>query len=256
MYTSYLNFLKDDKFDINNFKSNHNYTPILEHVSLLFGVQYLQLIKKEFPNVSDESICEFIQLNDKIGNPKKYKINKQISGSPTSLRYIYHALIILDYYKQTGCKNMVEVGCGYGGLFLAINYFSKLLKIEIENYHLVDLPEVCSLIEKYLSLHHQVNDIKYTLHSANDYGSDVNDQNLFFISNYCYTEIEKVHNEQYTSILLPKTQNGFIVWQDGGGGDVANSIEQCDKITNKKILNRVEERPQTNTAYKNYFVYF
>ena len=84
------------------------------------------------------------------------------------------------------------------------------------------------------------------------------DTNLFFISNYCYTEIDKVHNDKYSLILLPKTINGFITWQNGGCGGIY-PIEKTNNITKKNIVKIEEEKPQTDAGYgihKNYFVYF
>jgi putative sugar O-methyltransferase len=156
MYEEYIDFLKSNDFtnlENNNFKSNHHYVGVLEHVTYDLGVKYLKLIETEFTHINYKNIIGFIEINDKYGKPNKqnfiYKENN-ILCSPTSLRYIYHALIILDHYKNTNCENIVEVGCGYGGLCLAINYFSKLNNIFIKNYNLVDLPEVLNLIDNYL----------------------------------------------------------------------------------------------------------
>ena len=81
---------------------------------------------------------------------------------------------------------------------------------------------------------------------------------LFFISNYCYTEIEKEYNINYTNILLPKVNNGFIIWQNGGNNG-GYPITNCDDIIRKKTKLVIEEKPQTDAGYdifKNYFVYF
>jgi len=219
------------------------------------------LIEAEFTTISYEDIIGFIEINDTNGSPNKnifvYKDN-QILCSPTSLRYIYHALTILEYYKTTNCENMVEVGCGYGGLCLAINYFARLMNIVIKKYNLVDLPEACNLINYYLNLNREHIHTEIKTHTSNTYGGEVNDQKLFFISNYCYTEIEKVHNDLYSSTLLPKTQNGFIIWQNGGNKG-CYPVETSNSVTKKQIVNTIEEKPQTDAGYgiyKNYFVYF
>jgi hypothetical protein len=96
------------------------------------------------------------------------------------------------------------------------------------------------------------------LHYSTTYGNNVENDKLFFISNYCYTEIEKRHNDLYSHILLPKTTNGFIIWQNGGNNGCYR-IENSSNITKKQILNIIEEKPQTDAGYgiyKNYFVYF
>jgi hypothetical protein len=264
MYKSYLNYIRN--IDLNNiksinFKSNKEYTGILEHVSHELGLKYLNLIENEYSNIDFTNIIEFIKINDYYGNPIKYNYNFKnniLFCSPSSLRYIYHSLIILEHYKNTKSKNIVEVGCGYGGLCLAINYFSKLLNIEIVNYNIIDLPEACNLINCYLHINKDNIKTNVSIYSSNSFGEEITDDNLFFISNYCYTEISESLNSSYSKILLPKTTNGFIIWQNGGNNG-AYPINKVTQITGKTPIKIIEETPQTDAGFgifKNYFVYF
>jgi hypothetical protein len=262
MYEEYSNYLiNTNNFENTNFKSNSFYNQILEHVSYELGLDYLNLILNEFPDIDDKNIEDFLKINDNYGCPNKYAYNlknKVITCSPTSLRYIYHSLVILEHYKNTECKNIVEVGCGYGGLCLAINYFSKLLNIHINNYNIIDLSEVCQLIKTYLDLNKKYIYTNLFFHSSKFFGNNINDDKLFFISNYCYTEINESLNDSYSKILLPKTSNGFIVWQNNGNNG-AYPIYKTKEIIYKDIIKIIEEKPQTDLGYgkfKNYFVYF
>jgi len=264
MYNEYIEFLKKNTVPITElkFKSSDTYCSILEHVSYDYGVQYLKLIGDEFPHVSLEHILGFVHMNDAIGMPKRYtfidKHKNAILCSPTSLRYIYHSLVIIEHFKNTNCKSMVEVGCGYGGLCLAIQYFTKIQGIFIEAYHLIDLQPVCNLIGNYLNYHKSHISSKLAFHASETYGNDIVDANLFFISNYCYTEIEEHHNRAYTKILFPKVSHGFITWQNGGNKG-AYPITQSSAIIGKQIMNIIEEKPQTDAGYgiyKNYFTFF
>jgi hypothetical protein len=191
------------------------------------------------------------------GYPEKYAFRFSDGSitmcSPTSLRYVYHSIVILNYYKlKNKTKNVVEVGCGYGGLFLGISYFSKIMNITIDHYYFVDLPEICSLISNYLSLHKNIINIRYSIHSAFNYGTDIDKTDLFLISNYCFTEIEKHHRDMYVAVLFPKVITGFITWQTLFGVSITDTT-----MINKKIDKIVEEQPQTaNIVKKNYFVYF
>ena len=262
-YQNYINYITSIT-DLSNsdFKKNPNYTEILEHVSYELGIQYLNLIELEFTNINYNNIIDYININDKYGNTNKYtytyKQNRFLS-SPTSLRYIYHALVILQHYKNTNCKNMVEVGCGYGGLCLAINFFSKINNVCIDNYNIIDIPEVVNLIKKYIILNKSYIQTNMIYHNSDTYGSDVADNMLFFISNYCYTEISEIYNKNYSHILLPKVKNGFIAWQSS---PTTFPIENANKITGKLISSIIEEKPQTVSSsakicgYTNYFVYF
>jgi hypothetical protein len=258
MYSSYVSLIEK----INNtslinssFKSNDNYQSILEHVSYEQGIEYIQLIKREFPLLSQDKIIQFISMNDLYGNPKKYSYsiqNSNIECSPTSLRYIYHALLILSYLKTRQSKKIAEIGCGYGGLFLAINFFSTFLNVDIEKYYLIDLPEVCELIKKYFDLHKENIHINYFFCNSTFFGSDIMEEELFLISNYCFTEIESEYRNNYISQLFQKINSGFIIWQTIFGLPITET-----KMINKQIVNYEEERPQTANEYqKNYFVYF
>jgi hypothetical protein len=260
MYKSYADFvasISKDNIEHVNFKSNSNYNAILEHVMVDEGNKYIKYIKQFFPKITYNNILEFVSINDKYGVPKKetftFSDGQTLFCSPTSLRYVFHSMIILRYYEyKKSCKNMIEVGCGYGGLFLAICYFSKLFNIKIDHYCFIDLPQVGGLIKSYLEMHKRSINIKYSIHSAYNYGSDIDKNNLFLISNYCFTEISDEHRNKYIETLFPKISNGFIIWQT-----IFNcSIEETNKI-NKNIEKVVEEIPQTaSKEKKNYFVYF
>lgn len=253
-YDNYCSFLKTNDFD--HFKNNDTYFAILEHVSKEIGEQYLYLIDSEF-EISYENIVEFCMLNDHFGNPKKetffsQKNKKYIVCSPTTLRYIYHALTILTYYKETSLNEMVEIGCGYGGLFFAINYFSKLLEITVNKYHLVDLPDVCKLINFYLTKNSEHIHIPFETYESTNYGKNINSDLLFLISNYCFTEIDDEYKMNYCEHLFPKIKHGFIIWQT-----CAYSLDYIHIL--KKDIKKIQtEKPQTCTDGEklNSFVYF
>ena len=260
IYDEYKNCVHDCVTSNNfNFKNNGVYNGILEHVSPEDGKSYIDVIIKfvneYFSEITFKDINEYLLLNDKYGCPVKHNFiynNTPICCSPSSLRYVLHSLLILKHIKETRLNKIVEVGCGYGGLFLAINHFSKILNVKIDNYYFIDLPEITNLIEKYVNLHKDILHINFSTHSAYNYGLDIENSNLFFISNYCFTEIDNLHRINYVAYLFPKISNGFIIWQTIFGVP----IEYVMAI-GKPIHTIVEENPQTtNCLYKNYYVYF
>ena len=264
MYDEYRDFLKNNRsINIESlpFKSNKNYCGILEHVSKHYGENYLKLILQEFSHINQEKILNFCMLNDKYGEPIRYSFNENnfnITCSPTSLRYVYHSLLILKHIENTNCSNIVEVGCGYGGLCLAINYFMSDFSVNINTYNIVDLSEPINLIEKYLLLHKENISTEMVYHDSLTYGQNITNNDLFFISNYCYTEISIEHNNKYNDLLLSKVKHGFITWQHGGNNG-SYPITNAPIILNKNITKIEEERPQTDSGYgihKNYFFYF
>lgn len=255
-YISYINEITKNNIENSNFKSNEKYRDILEHVFQHYGIEYIKHIENEFPQIRVGDIIGYLQINDKYGLPNKYNFDfsNGVSHlcSPTSLRYVYHALKILTHFQTKKSKSIVEVGCGYGGLFLALCHFSKVLNIQIDHYYFVDLKMAGELIQKYLQLNSDNITIKYSVHDSSLYGKDINDENLFFVSNYCFTEISKEYRDQYINFLLPKTSSGFIIWQTVFG----LSLKDTDQLKKQDLI-ICEEKPQTaSIEHKNYFVYF
>jgi hypothetical protein len=262
MYKNYINYLANnssEKISDFNFKSSRSYFGIVETVSSDIGNKYLNLILSEYKNlVNITDIIDYCNINDSIGNPKLTNYNDNLKCSPTSLRYFYHALLILSHINNTECDNIVEIGGGYGGLCLAINFLLKYFDVNIKNYNIIDLTEPIDLIEKYLNSNKSYISTNNIYHNSSSFGSNIKDNNLFMISNYCYTEIDKEFNNIYNNILLPNINNGFLVWQNGGNGGIY-PVKDAKDILNKNILKICDERPQTDSGegiYKNYFVYF
>ncbi len=252
-YIEYIQTITSDNIINSSFKSNSNYTQILEHVSQQYGQEYLEYIMTEFPEIPIEKIREFVYINDLIGNPIKYKYNDDLICSPTNLRYIYHALVILKHYQAKSCNSIVEIGCGYGGLFLAISFFAKFLKINIVKYYIIDLNEVGQLISLYLQCHQHIT-LPYEIHNASSFGSTVNGCNLYVISNYCFTEIMEEYRFSYAKNLFNKVIHGFITWQTS-----EVSLENFKKYFKNVTYRIIEEKPQTSFNHnfsRNYFVYF
>ena len=112
------------------FKQEPLFMEILENVSKDYGVQYLQHIEEDFPMVTFDILRNYVNTNDKYGNANKTifttKDKKLLYCSPTSLRYLYHALVLVDAYKLSGCRKMIELGSGYGGLCLAVQMLSLI----------------------------------------------------------------------------------------------------------------------------------
>jgi hypothetical protein len=241
-YTEYRNCVKTllTTKDLSSFKSNPSYTYMLEHVSHEQGQQFYNLIKQEF-NLSDLIISQFCSLNDKIGNPNQfdYSIGK---FSPTSLRYIYHALLILSYCKQIGQNSvkMIEIGGGYGGLAYAINHLAPFKDINIESYHMIDLYEPVNLQKNYLST--VLDSSNFNFYNAENYGTEIEGNNYFLLSTYSLGEIAIERQDMYFRTLLPKVSHGFLIW---------NSLPYVDFGRDCK---REIERPKTGPT--NEFIYF
>lgn len=238
-YTDYIKMICDTN-NIDNFKNNSDYRQILEHVNKKQGLSYLNLIRNE-ESIDDDDIIKFCQLNDKIGNPIKESFGN-IHTSPSSLRYIYHSILILKYLKKLDMKenDLIELGGGYGGLYLALKYFSNIYNVEINSYTIIDLEQPSRLQKLYHNLH-KIDDISYI--NALTFGQSINKKDCFLISNYAFSEISINNQKEYIKNLFPKVIHGFMCW---------NMIEIYDFGF---VLNIENEIPNTGDKFNKY-VYF
>lgn len=145
---SYVNACVDaiDDDNFSNFKKDERYRFILEGGSRETFDYFLDKID-ESPNKNlFYDNLESFRENDLYGNPDLYDSDKIGKFSLTTLKYVYNALEIYDFTKDHQVNRIVEIGGGYGGLTIALsNIFN------FEEYVLVDIPEVCKLIDKYVS---------------------------------------------------------------------------------------------------------
>jgi hypothetical protein len=214
VYHQYSDFITNvlKSGNISNFKNNPSYCYVLEHCSESIGQAYLNEILTTTP-ISLRDIVEFCAINDSIGNPLRFKY-RQIEVSPSSLRYIYQAHLALSHFKSVNDGtpvSIVEIGGGYGGLCLAVDYFNKYYNIPIQEYNIVDLGPAISLQALYLSKF--ALSIPTKFHSSDTYGSEiVKNSQTYLISNYAFSEITMYHQQKYIDILFPKIDHGFMTW--------------------------------------------
>ena len=245
-FSNYISLaLSNNKKELYSFKNDPSVTYMLEHCTYNQGNNYLYVINniKNRP-FTKENIVEYCELNDKFGGGKKFDY-KFIITSPSNFRYILHAYLILNHMKNLNLSdvNLVELGCGYGGLCLAVLYFSKFFNINITKYYCIDLPIISNLQKFYLS-NFTIADNIVEFHSSYDYGKSINDKDLFLVSNYCFSEISKQNQYKYITNLFPKVSHGFMTW---------NAIP----IYNFGFkISFEEEYPQTCESNPNKYVYF
>lgn len=208
LYDRYISCIeKHLNEEVLTFKSDPDYRYMLEHVYFQDALKYLKLILNHF---STDEIVQFTTLNDSIGMPQLSDFSGIIPPcSTTSLRYIYHSILILTYMKKIGIKHtsITEIGGGYGGLCAALHTYASKFDIHIDSYHIVDLDLPGKLQRRVLDTLGFKN-VQY--HSASSFGKDVPDG--FLVSNYAFSEIEDVYQVQYVKTLFPKMHHGFLVW--------------------------------------------
>jgi putative sugar O-methyltransferase len=243
---SYLYIINKAIYDENtfkNFKNHPYYKAILEHVSYDEGKEYLRCIITNH-NYLLKEINKFLK-NDEIGNPQKYfysELNKTIS--PTTLRYIKIAGDIKKIFKDQVIKNIVEIGCGYGGQYLILD---KIVKID--KYLLIDLHEVTKLIEKYLECHL----LKSTYETKTINRISYDKSYDLVISNYAFSELPVETQLICIKKILLKSKNGYMLMNSG----LENSNFKKNHLSLEQIKNYIPEikiLPEEPDSYSNNYV--
>lgn len=197
-YLNVVNQAINDSKVFENFRSNPGYRDILEHVSDSLATKYYENIRKQLTHLE---IVEFCKVIKNIGNPPMVTINNTFFN-PTSLRYLNVALDIRSKFSNNVFENIVEIGAGYGGQALMLENFFK-----IKNYTFIDLPEVNTLIEKFLKSH-KVNFIPNFSTIEDLRGSSKFD---LLISNYAFSELPKRIQLIAINKIINNSSNGYMI---------------------------------------------
>lgn len=192
----YVNYIEDILTDEEKFKNFRNtkdldYTNILEHLSKKDGEKYYSQIKTQFDehlNVLTEAL-----KNDSVGNPITYDYDVNIKINPTTLRYTYVALDILNTFKNLNNINYIEIGAGYGGL---VRLMSSLIKPQ--SISLFDLEPAMKLQEKYLNCF-DIQSFKKNINKNFEV-----EENTILISNYAWCELDEEHRNLYMEKIINK----------------------------------------------------
>lgn len=181
-----------------NFKRDPSYRIILEHVSFDQGIQCLDFIIKEYPEMLHK--LEKFRQNDLIGNPITYDFGESGWFSPTTLRYMKIAGDLKKQFHDLGNLHIVEIGGGYGGQCKIINDLGGFA-----SYTIIDLPQCNALSKKYLS----ALNIKNVKFIDNDKISQAANYDLV-ISNYAFSEIDREEQMAYINAIIGRTPNGYM----------------------------------------------
>jgi hypothetical protein len=236
LYTRFTSYLRHalGTSAMDSFKSHPDVMDMLEHVNPSLGEEYMTHLQSTC--LSMDLIRAYCQKNDRIGGGQKHpypiltsppkgvttspttmregKNSPNLTTSPSNLRYLFQAHLICSHLRhlQKETVEIVEVGCGYGGLFLAMDMVAPLYSIRISRYHLIDLPESSALQQWYLSTHDCNTPTHF--HPASTYGDAIDNTDLFLISNYCFSEIAEEHQQRYRRQLFPRVSHGFMAWNN------------------------------------------
>lgn len=181
-----------------HFKRNPSYTDVLEHVTYQQGLEYLQIIQGEYPDLLP--CFDKFRQNDLLGDPIVYDYGQVGCFSPTTLRYIKVAGDLKKEFGDLSHMHIVEIGGGYGG---QCKILSDLFGFA--SYTLIDLPSCNALSKKYLdSL--KVKNVFFLDHTQL---SEAKEYDLI-ISNYAFTEMDRYEQKEYLDKVIAPTRNGYM----------------------------------------------
>jgi len=196
--------------ETNDWKTSPQVHAMLEHVPGEYALVYINMIRKE--GLTDAQIQAYADLCDSLGTPSRhFFVEVGLTFSPTCIRYLYHATQILKLSRNLP---IVELGAGYGGLVVAIDYVSKLWNTKVTSYSIIDIPGPCLLQKRYLK--------NFSLSFPVFWPSVESIDHCFLVSNYALSEINEENRNNYITTLFPKVLAGFMVWNSPASIDFLN----------------------------------
>ena len=248
LINSYRKFVKECLLNdeiFKKFKQNYHYKQVLEHVTVELGLSYLNIIKKQTPELFNE--INKIKINDSIGAAELYNYPEIGEVSPSTLRYCKVLSDILKIFKKKKFNKIAEIGVGYGGQFLIFDQFT-----EFKDYYFFDLREVLRFSEKYLDNFLIKNCFK-TKHLSNYNEKDTFD---LVISNYAFSELPSKLQNIYLEKLILSSKRGYMTMNSGKEnsvfkGDFLHLDEIKKKMPYIKVIN---ETPNELVHSGNYVI--
>ena len=235
VYPNFCKIAVSDEMTFKYFRSNDNYTSILEHVKFEEGKVYLDIVSNTNPELLEN--IEKYKTSENVGNPKTFLYDSIGRVSPTTLRYIKVLSDLKQNFGDLTGMDIVEIGCGYGGQ-------SKIITdtFSVKSYTLIDLPETLELAKKFLT-RVGVNIESFTFKTMDQLEDRKYD---LAISNYALTECKKDIQTEYLNKVVLNSKKGYITANfvnDCFNLDFLTKDEWIDSIPSSFI---VDEGPQTH----------
>lgn len=228
----------------NTFKSDPQFTTILEHTSVQNSHQFMNQIIEMYSEYAKLINWGLVKQNDLLGSA--YIIEyPQLSNvidlddyffSPSTVAYAFKSLDILNHIKRSKLNSVdiLEIGAGYGGQCKMIFDMAELFDIKIKSYTLVDLYWPNKLQEKYLKELGYLNRIQFISYESLVEGKDLPDFN-YLISIYALGEFTEETQQFYIDKMDNFTYH-YLVWN-------------THKIQEQFLLSDIEEETPKTGPY-------
>ena len=215
-----------------NFRNTHAVRQVVETLGPVDGKHFAEWIKAHAPEyLTDRNVAAVDTWGDPIrwpgcllGTPRAF--------SPTTLRYLAHALWLKQkgYVKEGG--TIIEIGVGYGGLAAMNALVSKATTI------MVDLDPVTKTAMQCMK------DLGLGEYATTDYRK-ATEGKACFVSNYAFTELSRELQDAYASEWIQNTECGVILSNAAVFSDhmhSRNNKEIIEMLGTHGIEARVETR--------------
>lgn len=217
LYSSWNNTCKrivDNKET--EWKRDRDVYGMLEHLPGEYANVYLDLtLQRGIPASAIQKYTSLVDSIGKAGTSAYVRGNDIIDSSTTCLRYLYHAVEIVDLLvSHSTIPSIVEIGGGYGGLAVAVDFILTFRKIQGPvQYTILDLPGPNKL-QKYYTDHFTLNSIRVNVENGESYGTDLDLPSVFIVSNYCIAEMGDENRNKYiqTFFTKPSIVGGYMQW--------------------------------------------
>lgn len=208
LYPCFCELASHDDGVFARFRNDPIYKGVVETVSREAGLDYLNKILEQ-SKALPFNFSGFMK-NDLLGDPQIFTYRygflklKNISFSPTTLRYIKVLVDLMDLFGSLNDMRIVEIGGGYGGQCSVISSFFKLA-----HYTIVDLDPCLKLTKKYLETL-GVRGVSYAnMHEF----EEVNNRGVIdlVISNYAFSELSRSVQDEYVSKIISESSKGYFM---------------------------------------------
>ena len=181
-----------------NFRKTHAVRQVVETLGPVDGRYFSKWIRDNAPEyLTDRRVAAVDTWGDPIRWPAAC-LGTPRAFSPTTLRYLAHALWLKreGFVKEGG--TVVEIGVGFGGLAAMNAVVSNATTI------MIDLPPVIDAAML------QMNDLGLGKFASIDHAKAA-DQDACFISNYAFTELSRELQDNYAAQFICHAHRGVIL---------------------------------------------
>ncbi|MBQ4402168.1 MAG: putative sugar O-methyltransferase, partial [Synergistaceae bacterium] len=135
---------------------------------------------------------------------------EDIMLSTSTIRYVKVLGDVVSMFDAGEVRSVAEIGAGYGGQCRIM--MSRHSGMSIEQYTLIDLPEVVGLCERYLRNFPECRENIRYVDGGHMYLPD--ESYDLVMSNYAFSELNRDVQDMYLERIVRRSKRGYMVWND------------------------------------------